>query len=47
MDEDKHKGTEAQRDKAEGFLCSVPLHLCHFVPFFFVPMCLCIFVPDS
>jgi hypothetical protein len=39
-DEDRHKGTEEQRDRADGFFCFVPLHLCHFVLFF-----LCAYVP--
>ncbi len=30
--EDRHKGTEGQRDRAEGFFCLVPLRLCNFVP---------------
>jgi len=37
----KNQGTEAQRHRADGFFCFVPLHLCHFVPFFFVPLSLC------
>ncbi len=30
-DDDWHKGTEGQRDRAEGFFCFVPLCLCNFV----------------
>jgi len=43
-DEERHKGTEGQRYRAEGFFCFVPLHLCHFASFFlrtYVPLQLC------
>jgi hypothetical protein len=35
----RDKGAEGQRDRADGFFYFVPLHLCHFVPFF---LCACL-----
>jgi hypothetical protein len=44
MDEDRHKGTEAQRDRADWFflLCAfAPLSLCPFFLCAYVPLHLC------